>query len=963
MGNQSSTPNANKLSKPKTNTNSVNTAYKSDSPECSFSGPADLSPEGRQQIRDALLSPTTAEFDHDILSQTKDSAVDTAKLLQQVKKNGSPEDIAALQQVLEMPEENDEPAGEPSSSRRMSAIDKSSSTSLTRRQSLLQTPGVGTRSSPVEARRRTWNSWRSARLEYDDEMKSKPSPHAASHLNLTMAKSSTDTAQADPRPRVSTPCDLDYSQLGSLKPGTLVITNGPASPASSIRASIRPHGEDEDYFSETEPGSSPLMMKSTRRRGHARSQSATLPATSSLQIVENMEVSLPYETARSATTVKLVRSADESIKTASPNQSHDSLEAVDNSPVDVAHSVQSSQAHLAPSPSPVSEEDRTVNKDEGFTSDDTHYPKSEDTCRSQDLASGQASSQTPARNLAPPGQGTPVQKKPKNRAKQRPPPRTTDSGYSSGGSLPIDEREQQAGSTYTICSQCQCHSSQPSHGASQGKEGMQPGFPRQNQENMYMSGSSVSAARAVRGIRGPGALVTVQSSRALRSKSSLQVSVNSANSSARSSTSEGLLSPHTPRSVSSKSSFDSAPGKPPKRLHRRRPSQGEALIVQSCQPIPEGKIPDVPADVRAQFERRVTRTPGMDCLTQTYPSKDHVVAEESKPHAPLPGHTEFQQLVELQVAPPPTPSASSHRRSFSFFRRKSMGDSREAEKAAAHIAIEAGYLEHIAASIGTSPYAAVTPDLPKQTVASAASPHRLGAAVPRSKSMVNMDSKAAAEFARAHSRDLAASREVLPQQRRKSFHSLKVEAGEARAMRHRPHNFDVPPVPSIDMARLSGPNTVAQQSKRHSIGTFGPNAGFRPQGHQRSQTAHQLASKSTVSLQKTLQQGTQWGAPSRPLAQRRKTIGEGMRSMDAVAVASSKRASIGPGVKVQGAENPAAWGRYSGGLAYDYEGRGIGVGGSAGTRQVHSCASIKSLHYQHQYGVDLSDVPIMVQRL
>ncbi|KAF5850226.1 hypothetical protein GGP41_002464 [Bipolaris sorokiniana] len=936
MGNQSSTPNANKLSKPKTNTNSVNTAYKSDSPECSFSGPADLS--SHVDIADAI------------------------KLLQQVKKNGSPEDIAALQQVLEMPEENDEPVGEPSSSRRMSAVDKSSSTSLTRRQSLLQTPGVGTRSSPVEARRRTWNSWRSARLEYDDEIKSKSSPHAASHLNLTMAKSSTDIAQADPRPRVSTPCDLDYSQLGSLKPGTLVITNGPASPASSIRASIRPHGEDEDYFSETEPGSSPLMMKSTRRRGHVRSQSAILPATSSLQIVETMEVPLPYETAQSATTVKLVRSADESIHIESPNQSHDSLEAVDNNPVDVAHSVQSSQAHLAPSPSPVSEEDRTVSKDEGFTSDDTHYPKSEDTCRSQDLASGQVASQTTARNLAPPGQSTPVQKKPKNRTKQRPPPRTTDSGYSSGGSLPIDEREQQAGSTYTICSQCQCHSSQPSHGASQRKEGMQPGFPNQNKENMHMSGSSVSAARAVRGIRGPGALVTVQSSRALRPKSSLQVSVNSASSSARSSTSEGLLSPRTPRSVSSKSSFDSAPGKPPKRLHRRRPSQGEALIVQSCQPIPEGKIPDVPADVRAQFERRVTSTPGMDCLTQTYLSKDHVVAEDSKPNAPLPGHTEFQQLVELQVAPPPMPSASSHRRSFSFFRRKSMGDSRETQKAAADIAIEAGYLEHIAASIGTSPYAAVTPDLPKQTVASAASPHRLGAVVPRSKSMVNMDSKAAAEFARAHSRDLAASREMLPQQRRKSFHSLKVEAGEARAMRHRPQNFDVPPVPSIDMAKLSGPNTT-QQSKRHSIGTFGPNTGFRPHGHQRSQTAHQLASKSSVSLQKTSQQSMQWEAPSRPRAQRRKTIGEGMRSMDAIAVASSKRASVGPGIKVQGAENLAAWGRYSGGLAYDYEGRGIGVGGSAGTRQVHSCASIKSLHYQHQYGVDLSDVPIMVQRL
>jgi hypothetical protein len=59
----------------------------------------------------------------------------------------------------------------------------------------------------------------------------------------------------------------------------------------------------------------------------------------------------------------------------------------------------------------------------------------------------------------------------------------------------------------------------------------------------------------------------------------------------------------------------------------------------------------------------------------------------------------------------------------------------------------------------------------------------------------------------------------------------------------------------------------------------------------------------------------------------------------------------------------AAWGRYSGGLAYDYEGRDAGVGGSAGTRSLHSAASSKSMQWRYQYGVDLSDVPIMVQRV
>jgi hypothetical protein len=59
----------------------------------------------------------------------------------------------------------------------------------------------------------------------------------------------------------------------------------------------------------------------------------------------------------------------------------------------------------------------------------------------------------------------------------------------------------------------------------------------------------------------------------------------------------------------------------------------------------------------------------------------------------------------------------------------------------------------------------------------------------------------------------------------------------------------------------------------------------------------------------------------------------------------------------------ASWDRFSGGLQYNYEGRGIGIGGSAGTRSLHSHASSKSMHFKASYGVDLSDVPIMVQRI
>ena len=52
-------------------------------------------------------------------------------------------------------------------------------------------------------------------------------------------------------------------------------------------------------------------------------------------------------------------------------------------------------------------------------------------------------------------------------------------------------------------------------------------------------------------------------------------------------------------------------------------------------------------------------------------------------------------------------------------------------------------------------------------------------------------------------------------------------------------------------------------------------------------------------------------------------------------------------------------GRYDGGLNFGYE-PGLGVGGSAGTRNMKTGASRKSVHVSVGYGIDLSDVPIFV---
>ncbi|MCJ1373506.1 hypothetical protein MMC20_004734 [Loxospora ochrophaea] len=55
-------------------------------------------------------------------------------------------------------------------------------------------------------------------------------------------------------------------------------------------------------------------------------------------------------------------------------------------------------------------------------------------------------------------------------------------------------------------------------------------------------------------------------------------------------------------------------------------------------------------------------------------------------------------------------------------------------------------------------------------------------------------------------------------------------------------------------------------------------------------------------------------------------------------------------------------GRYDGGYSFGYE-PGHGIGGSAGTRNVKSGASRKSVHTSLDYGIDLSDIPVFVARM
>jgi hypothetical protein len=207
------------------------------------------------------------------------------RLLQEVKKSASPEDLAAIREALEpttdamVDDTTDAATSTPSSgaSRRTSGV-SSSLSSLMRRRSMVQTPGVATRSSPVD-NRRTWNSWRTPQLNAEQEAKWRTPAKQTSIGNLAVPDLAEDA-------RAQTPGSLDYSHLGTYRPGTLMVTNGPPSPAaSSVHISRHNSSMDDsnendnddnyDYFAS---GSGHFTTtRTSRSQSHARSQSSNAP--------------------------------------------------------------------------------------------------------------------------------------------------------------------------------------------------------------------------------------------------------------------------------------------------------------------------------------------------------------------------------------------------------------------------------------------------------------------------------------------------------------------------------------------------------------------------------------------------------------------------------------------------------------------------------------------------------------
>jgi hypothetical protein len=1041
MGNNQSqhAPSHNKLSKPKTNTNSPPVAPTKlvDSPVSVSSKYANISVQDRQMLKATLTSPFQHETDSGTSYDARDGLgelatrmqsrlssitrsepstsihksgrtstlklaslpgsnishipapqhVDmhtTIQILQGVKKSSSREDLKALHQALQPIASPPSPTTPKELKRRTSLMNRSS-LSLIRRRSLVTTPGVATRDSPTESTRR-WSSWRKPQLSPEEVAKWERSAMVGNSPLTRIAALDLMERSETPTPRAQTPGDMEYTHLGSLKLGSLIVTNGAASPAPSSRTE-RPNsksklGPEVDYFTPSDGSSSPLTKRLPTKWGHSRSKSTV--ATKAPPLQRNLSISDEIRRAKTMSRCDSPVKVEKQHLLVFDNEVEEveefkmRLRVINKSADTLARAYMAEMPsspfidHDAPLPAMHFDMGQEIQHkssaphDEGFSDsfleDGVSYR--EEAFR---ILEGTTLNDPPT-TLDLPCISTPTQPyssssrdvTPKS---ERPSPRKADSGYSSGGSFKTLHRETKREATpkATIPKL----SKKPSLVADMLKSG-------DDAASLYTFDQMVS-------LPPEKALTPTPKDDIVKTRPAhLQLH---ALSTSHTNTPPSVLSPGTPVSGASVFTNDSQNNNPtPKRLQRRRPSQSELPIVQSCSPIPDGSIPNIPVSVRAQFVRRLSEQPTMECLTQTYLSKEHVNSSDLAIDAPtatsngvhVPSGTpehRGRHHTRSHTERPSDDRPKSLMRSMTLFRsRSSVGRKEESSRQNENASPELIDFGTAAQMLGSSPYDAATPTpkaskTPRTTVTLPTHPHQLGHALPRAKSMVHMDSATAADFARMRSKDRAEGPpEML--QRPKSYQQDSNEnvpkSKSSKKKRHSTYvNIHSASTDVVSRTRDASPQVEVEEQQRPGHTVFARSTGRGP-------VVAQMVDKFDEHGKPTRQIPTQtkqpdWDSHARLWSQRRKSIGEGLRQQSSDPVISSA-----PLRAVRPSSQPheqIVLDRYSGGLQYGYE-RGYGVGGSAGTRQLHSVswANRKSMHYRDAYGVDLSDVPIFVQR-
>ncbi|KAF2645985.1 hypothetical protein P280DRAFT_133695 [Massarina eburnea CBS 473.64] len=980
MGNAQSTQqhhSSHKLAKPKAN---VNIVPRVESHSSLASQYAHLSASERQKIKLQLLSPLETEFEHswdddskpgnitaNAQHQTSDGSrtnsiscfgssrnsssklkslpsskvslvtsqavdLETAmKILEEVKRTASPEDLAALQQALQTCQPSPSPsttATDQNLSRRSSIFNRSTS-SLFRRRSLLSTPGLSNRDSPAEKNRRTWNSWKTPQVDPQEEAKWRSDIVGATQA---AALDMSEEKEAPP-PRAQTPGDMEYTHLGSIQLGSLRIANGPPSPTASAKffpqqTSHFRVSQEEDDFTEFDPSDS-LMMKPAKRR-HARSKSAVAPAVPPLY--RKLRLS---STARKAKTMSRI---DSSLKTEAvtsaetPTPTTQTFDDCEPEPVRRLRVMNKSADTLATI--------ATLANEHQAASADAQAEEGSHILEGALFAEPLASEETELNS-----QNTPPQQSP---ATRRPPPTKTDSGYASEGSFVTVKRR-----ALTLREASPIASQQPSMatGVLQGGSSSDERGIYTVQQMLRDPTSSRPSAPAGDVARRRHTLLQVKTPATVESRLSslrsrragdcdLPTPKSTASRAVSYHTSE-MPSPNTPLSFASKFSNDSKT-LTWSRLHKRWPSHQELPFVQACESIPEQPVPSVPTGVRKQLVRRISETPGMSWLT----SKGHGNEQNGKAEAVAGVSTKSPTCLETaeqrgrqertSMESPRTPSPRGLRRSLSLFRNKSKAK-KEKEKEAARekenvppvpAVIDLGT---IGTALGQSPYDAAMLTAPRRRNTAPSQADEPGNAVPRVRSLVGMDAQTAAEFARTHSKDRASLRPEMPR-RPKSYH-VNMNAGEASPMRRRsPNSYssDVPPMPTLQRR----PSTAAPAAPAApSVPTTTDSA-----THARSSGRGRVVSEMGTKYDQYGQSRPskeEWEAYARLQSQRRQSVGE-----------QTVRRSHQRSQTMSERSRPPSVGMNRGYTGY-------------GERPLHSYVNNrKSGHY----GVELFNVPMSLQR-
>lgn len=808
---------------------------------------------------------------------------------------------------------------------------------LTRRKSLVQTPGVATRTSVIEGQRRTWNSWKAPAVRPEDEYKWRTSKQGPNPLDRLVALDLADSTAAQ------TPGDLDYSPFLGYKPGTLTVVNGAPSPEMSTVgvARIAQGNEKRDYFYTKEPAPSPLANKGEKKHTKPRSMSAVgardIAPKPSLDPASEEKIAITYVKPELK---PKKRPQSIAVDTRRPSQGADTL-------------AKDYQAYIPYSPFDNHKTIYNIWQDQEATTDELFLGDMQPQSRPDNLVELSATI-TDVTELSPPSTASSATalETPNNKS-FRPSPRTSDSGYSSigssNGSIKAASYEEQQQHPPSL--RVALPPADSPHGKFRASRRQTMSFELPTHSEHLASLEQSHSATVPK--QAHGRTLSLDIPRGVVELPSMDL----------------VLSPSTPKSTTSGASERPFP-RQTRRLQKRRPSQPQLPVVQSAQPSRE-IIPEVPDDVRVKFARRLSVTPGMECLTHTYPSKEHTTSAEST--------TSFNLAEAVpspaQLEPEHAPARPNRGRRMSFFRRKSATgkkDRGETEDLPSPKVLDLGT---IAVSLGASPY---DPSMfgsfqPKDVVDHPTHPHQLGQARShsRSRSAVSMSSDTAAEYARMRSKDRALPEpesQEMPRHR-KPRRMPKMEIGEAKSAKRRPQSFyldEAPPMPTLDHAKYAAPLSAkprlenagaptANQSRvrviARPVSPLRPMSPLRP-NHTRPPSAHKNVD---------WEHKVDWEQHALQWSQRRKSIGEHLRPRPIVEATENVAPEPRARPMSYTPQELTTLGRYSGGLDYDHEGRGQ-IGGSAGTRQVHSYATPKSQHFKQSYGVDLSDVPIFVQR-